>query len=137
MKFGEKLKELRSQKGITQEELAAKIGVTKRTIVGYEAGNYYPRKREVYNRLAEVFGVDQNYLLTEDEEFDAQVSMKYGKRGEDQARGILEQTRELFAGGSLTPEDEIAFIHEIQQIFLDSKERAREKFTPKSRRSAT
>ena len=123
MKFGEKLKELRNQKGLTQEELAQKIGVKKRTIVGYEAGEYYPRKREVYNHLAEVFGVELNYLLTEDEE--------------EQARGILEQTRELFAGGALSPEDEIAFIHEIQQIFLDSKERAKEKFTPKSRRSAS
>lgn len=38
MNFGEKLKDLRTQKGWSQEELAKQMGVTRRTIGGYEAG---------------------------------------------------------------------------------------------------
>ena len=34
MNFGEKLKDLRTQKGGSQEELAKQMGVTRRTIVG-------------------------------------------------------------------------------------------------------
>lgn len=41
MNFGEKLKDLRTQKGWSQEELAKQMGVTRRTIGGYEAGTTY------------------------------------------------------------------------------------------------
>lgn len=34
--------ELRSQKGVTQEELAVAIGVTRQTIIAIEKGNYTP-----------------------------------------------------------------------------------------------
>lgn len=42
MNFGKKLKDLRTQKGWSQEELAKQMGVTRRTIGGYEAGTTYP-----------------------------------------------------------------------------------------------
>lgn len=48
MNFGEKLKDLRTQKGWSQEELAKQMGVTRRTIGGYEAGTTYPRTRDMY-----------------------------------------------------------------------------------------
>ena len=40
------------------------------------------------------------------------------------------QAAAMFAGGSLTDEDKIAFMDEIQSLYLDSKRRAK-KFTPK------
>ena len=54
MNFGEKLKDLRTQKGWSQEELAKQMGVTRRTIGGYEAGTTYPRTRDMYAKLAEM-----------------------------------------------------------------------------------
>ena len=36
--FGERLKFLRDQKGVTQEDLAELLGVNKQTISGYERG---------------------------------------------------------------------------------------------------
>lgn len=48
----------------------------------------------------------------------------------DVFQNILEQTAQLFAGGSLSDEDELAFITEMQRLYLDSKERAK-KYTPK------
>ena len=112
MNFGEKLKDLRTQKGWSQENLAKKMGVTRRTIGGYEAGTTYPRTRDMYAKLAELLETDVNYLMTEN----------------------LSQTRELFAGGSLSEEDQKAFAIEMQRIFMDSKKVAREKFTPKKYR---
>ena len=50
-----------------------------------------------------------------------------------QAQQILEQAAAMFAGGSLTDEDKIAFMDEIQSLYLDSKRRAK-KFTPKKYR---
>lgn len=125
MKFCEKVRQLRREKHWTQEELAGLIGVSKRTLLGYESGDYYPRKREVYHKMAELFGVDVNYLLTEDEAFMTEVGARYGLQGQRQARTILEQTAMLFAGGSLSEEDQIAFITEIQQLYLDAKKSAK------------
>lgn len=34
--------DLRTRKGITQEELAGKVGVTRQTIISIEKGNYDP-----------------------------------------------------------------------------------------------
>jgi putative transcriptional regulator len=34
--------ELRKKKGITQEELASSVGVTRQTIIAIEKGNYVP-----------------------------------------------------------------------------------------------
>lgn len=131
MIFGEKVKQLRTQKGWSQAELAKRLGKSTRAIAAYESGSSYPRTRDVYRKLAELLDVNVNYLMTENEEFMAEVGEKYGSRGQVQAEAILNQTRELFAGGTLSEHDEIAFLTEMQQIFLDSKKTAKEKFTPK------
>ena len=53
MKFGEKLKKARQEKGFSQEDLARMVGVSLRTIMNYENQNRYPKKREIYGKLAE------------------------------------------------------------------------------------
>lgn len=129
MKFGEKVKKLRKKMKLSQGELAAKIGVSARSVASYEAGTSYPRYKEIYEALAAALGVDVNYLRTEDEEFLEDVGQQFGSRGQRQATAILEEARQLFAGGELSEEDQIAFLTEMQQLFLDSKQRAK-KFTP-------
>lgn len=130
MTFGEKVKAERTKNNLSQPDLAKLVSVSTRTIAYYEAGKTYPRTLEVYDRLAKALHVEVNYLRTENEEFMTEVGQQYGCRGQMQANEILEQSRGLFAGGTLSPEDEIAFIQEIQQLYLDSKKRAREKYTP-------
>ena len=41
-KVDNRVYELRSSAGITQEELAQKVGVTRQTIIAVEKGNYTP-----------------------------------------------------------------------------------------------
>ena len=129
MKFSEKVKKLRKEMKLSQGDLAAKISVSARSVASYEAGTSYPRYKEVYEALAAALGVDVNYLRTEDEEFLEDVGQQFGSRGQRQATAILEEARQLFAGGELSEEDQIAFLTEMQQLFLDSKQRAK-KFTP-------
>ena len=69
MKFGEKLRQLRLEKGFTQEEVASAVNVSRRTYIGYEQEGRYPKKRDLYSRLAQVLDTETSYLLTEDEEF--------------------------------------------------------------------
>ena len=131
MKFGEKLKEQRTKAKLSQSELAKIIGCTRNTLVNYETGASYPQDRSVYTKFAKLFNVDVNYFLTEDEEFLTMAAENYGKRGQAQAAMLLEQAGALFAGGELSEADQIAFLHEMQGLFLESKKIARDKFTPK------
>ncbi len=130
MKFGDKIKNLRVEKKLSQQALGELIGVSTRTIQNYEAGVSYPKAHELYAKLANALGCDENYIKTEDEEFITSASSQYGTRGASQAQQILQQTAAMFAGGELTDEDKLAFMHEIQSLYFDSKDRAK-KFTPK------
>lgn len=130
MKFGNKIKNLRTEKKLSQQALGEMIGVSTRTIQNYEAGVSYPKAHELYAKLANALGCDENYIKTEDEEFITNASSQYGTRGASQAQQILQQTAAMFAGGELTDEDKLAFMHEIQSLYFDSKDRAK-KFTPK------
>ena len=52
VKMGKFLKELRKEKGLTQEQLGEKIGVTNKTDSRWENGNYssLPRYGELYHQ---------------------------------------------------------------------------------------
>ena len=53
--------------------------------------------------------------MSEDEAFITEASEQFGNRGAKQAQQILEQAAAMFAGGSLTDEDKIAF-EEIEDM---------------------
>ena len=129
MKFGEKLKELRAQKKISQQDVAKAVGVSHRTYQGYEQDGRHPKNREVYGRLAEFFGCDLNYLLTEDEAFVADAAEKYGPRGKRQAEQLVQEISGLFAGGELAEEDRDEMMRAIQEAYWKAKEKNR-KYAP-------
>ena len=93
MKFGEKVRQLRREAGLTQAQLAAQAGLGLRTVISYEKGESYPKKRSVYDDLAAIFGVDVNYLRTDDEEFLTVAAERYGAAGQRGARNALEQAK--------------------------------------------
>lgn len=130
MAFGEKIKNLRKSKNLNQTQLANAIGVSLRTIRGWEIEGRYPKQHELYQKLADVLGCDVSYLMTEEEAFVTEAAEQYGSRGAKQAQQILEQAAAMFAGGELSDDDKTAFMDEIQDVYLDSKKRAK-KFTPK------
>lgn len=62
MDFGNKLKELRMQNGLTQQQLATQLGVTKSVISFYECQERTPSP-EVLRKMASVFRVSTDFLL--------------------------------------------------------------------------
>nr|DAH43182.1 MAG TPA: Repressor protein CI [Caudoviricetes sp.] len=62
MDFSQIVKQLRLERGMTQQELANMVGLTKVTISQYETGKRKP-SFEMIEALADVFHVDMNYLL--------------------------------------------------------------------------
>lgn len=62
MEFSNRLKELRTQAGLTQLQLAQRLGITKSVISFYELSERAPSP-DVLIRLAQVFHVSTDYLL--------------------------------------------------------------------------
>ena len=62
MDFGDRLKELRKKSGLTQAQLAERIGVTKSVISFYEQRERSPSP-SVLIKMAKVFRVSTDYLL--------------------------------------------------------------------------
>ena len=60
--FGNTLKKLRLQEGLTQQQLATSLGVTKSVVSYYELQARYPSP-EVLRKLASLFHVSTDYLL--------------------------------------------------------------------------
>ena len=61
MPFGKRLKDARLKKGMTQEELASAVGVSKGAIGNYESEVSSP-KEPILIKLMKVLGIDANYL---------------------------------------------------------------------------
>ncbi len=70
MTFGEKVRDRRKVLGMTQGELAKKIGVCRDTVMHYEDGAHVPRTKARRQRLAEVLQMPYNDLFREDDQTD-------------------------------------------------------------------
>ena len=60
--FSERIKELRFQNGMTQDDVGKIIGVKRTSIYTYEKGLNYPEVRGLIT-LADYFGVSLDYLV--------------------------------------------------------------------------
>ena len=132
MKFSEKVKVLRKRKGLSQEAFGKLIGVKVRSVAYYESGGRYPED-EVFERMAGVFNVTVDFLKddtqpvapTKEECFIMKARSKYGAKGAAEAKKTIEKVKGLMAGGDLDENSKDAFFGVMQEIYLDSKERAK------------
>ena len=136
MAFKERLKEKRKEVGISQAELATRVGVTSRTIQNYEMGSRKPQNVEIVQKLAEALNTTTDYLLGN---ADRQILAAYARGGSKAARDVEELVTELsglFAGGELDEEEKDAVMAALTRAYWDAKE-DNKKYTPKGRRRTT
>ena len=62
MNFGDKLKEERKKKGMSQKELGQKLGVSQAMIAQYEKGDRTP-KIETINKIAQALDINPSILI--------------------------------------------------------------------------
>ena len=67
MRFEEKIVELRKQKGLSQEELAEQLGVSRQAVSRWELGQTLPDVPNLL-QLCELFGVSADYLVRDEEQ---------------------------------------------------------------------
>ena len=132
MVFGDKLKEYRKEKNLTQGQLASELGVNKRTIANYEAGHSYP-SMELISKIEEFFNVKVNLMMDEQDEFIAMAQAQGGRRGKIGAKQLVEEVSGLFAGGDLSETDKDAVMEALQEAYWIAKKNNK-KYTPKKYR---
>ena len=66
MEFNEKLQALRKQKGLTQEELAEKLYISRTAVSKWESGRGYPNIDSL-KAISKLFGITIDELLSGDE----------------------------------------------------------------------
>lgn len=69
MDFNQKLQQLRTQKGLTQEQLAEKVCVSRVAVSKWESGRGYPNLDSL-KKLSEIFSISVDELLSSNELID-------------------------------------------------------------------
>ena len=137
MTFSDKVKRSREVVGMTQSELAAKTGVSQRTIASYESGGAIAR-RSTMEKLARGLKVSVKYLMEENctdpldeiekDGYVEQARELYGSSGVRDMDTLLRDNAAMFAGGELSQDQKDAFFEAVMKAYLTCKEEAKEKY---------
>lgn len=114
MDFKSKIRLLRRESGLTQREIAEKIGVTYRTYQNYEAGASSP-SGAVLARISSLFGVSMDMLGDGHEQI-----AKNTENGELDA--LLSEMQALFSGGKLRDDDKKYVIDALTEAYYRTKD---------------
>ncbi|MGI6154236.1 MAG: helix-turn-helix domain-containing protein [Christensenellaceae bacterium] len=133
MTFGEKVKILRTEKGWLQKDVAKKLGITVRAYQNYELNNVLPRRKDILEKLCEMYDMTKGQLLDDNDLFFINIREQYGAKGENQAKKILEEAHAYLAGGDISDDDREMFMESFMRMYLRSKEIAKEKYGKKKK----
>lgn len=99
---GAKMRELRKERGITQQELADALDMTRSAIGGYEIGRRVPRLPEL-QKIASFLGVGLDYFgfVSKDEIFD-----------------VLMRAKDVFESESVSQDDKDKLYKELMRMYL-------------------
>lgn len=117
MLFSEKIRMLRTSARLTQEEVAKKIGVSMRSYASYEHGTF-PKKREVYDKIAALYSVDKDYLLVEDDKTEKLIQIE---DKDNLSSSIVAQVASILQDKNFSKEQKNDFIQSIINIYFDSE----------------
>lgn len=92
MLLGKRLRELRKEKGWTQEKLGDMVNVTKVSICCYESGTRIPTM-DTFLSLIKVFNIDPNYLLGYDKYIVSDSKEDYGMHASVEEIALLKELR--------------------------------------------
>lgn len=127
--FAEKVVKTRKKIGLTQEELAVRCGITKRTVASYETDGRIPHGSNL-GRLAEALGVTVSYLkdetagdimLSPEDLYIDRLRSLYGEEMAAEVGGLLTRTASLFAGGKLDQDAKDQYFLALTNAYIACK----------------
>ena len=111
--FGDRIKELRLARGLTQEELGELTGLQKSAIAKYENGKTENMKRAVIMKMAKALGVSPAYLAFGEEA--ETEGYYYDRETADMAQEMFErpELRVLFDASRNATKEDIEAVAEL------------------------
>lgn len=99
MKFGENLKNLRTSKKLSQEDLAEKVGVSRQSVSKWECGDAYPEMNNLLE-LCKIFHCHLNDLvndtITDVDSLDEEIKMNIVKLKKEQQKKMKVLSKSIF-----------------------------------------
>lgn len=123
MLFGDRLRKMREDAGMTRVELGQLIGVSDRVLGYYESNDRFPKKPETLQKISEVFHVSVDSLIGHDGALIQSAGEQYGYTGARQAKEVLQDVQTLFAGGELPEADRDEFFRLVAEMYFDAKQK--------------
>ena len=114
---GDRIFELRKQKGYSREALAKLCGVSSKSIQNYENGSRVPIIDNI-KKIATVLETSVDYLIK-----GVEVDLSTEALTQEEMEEIKDRTSALFAGGKLSEEAKLKFLQELQDIYIDARRR--------------
>jgi transcriptional regulator with XRE-family HTH domain len=91
--LGERIKQVRTERGLKRGQMAARIGVTSQAIVRWEKG--YGVKRENLRKMADEFDLSYEWLLTGEQALSGQMIRRIKALPEFEARQFVQEIEYL------------------------------------------
>lgn len=101
--IGGKLKTLRKGRGLTQFELAEKVGLSRCTISNYECGRRSPHISEI-RILSDFFGVSLDF---------------FGAETQDESFELLSRAKAIFTNEAISKDEKTRLYKEVMRMYLD------------------
>jgi len=131
--FGERLKELRKNKKLTQDELAKTFYLNKSSISRYENDTQIP-ENELLQNIADYFNVSLDYLMGRTNIVNTHsntVTTTQTKKEQKDHDSFMEDAKALFMNGELDEDDKEKIFKDISDLFWESKKINKEKHSKK------
>ncbi|MCT2882633.1 helix-turn-helix domain-containing protein [Lentilactobacillus buchneri] len=128
MDLGTRLKQLRNEKGLTQEELGKKINVSKASISLYEKNMREP-SRESLLTFANYFDVTTDYLLGNTTSRQGKAPDWADEQDKNDLKKFLEENENsmTYGGENLTDEEREQVKHVLEGVFWKHQRNYRNK----------
>ncbi|WP_196607170.1 helix-turn-helix domain-containing protein [Pectinatus frisingensis] len=143
--ISKRIKELRTEKNLTQKELANLLSLTPKMISFYELGQRTPPS-DIILKLAEIFNVSTDYLLgRESDEYDKLSNDNLPELNKKDEKDIAKELEKMmsdldsdgglsFYGEPLDDDNKEILRTSLENTLRLSKQLAKKKFTPKKYR---
>ena len=135
--FDKRLRQLRREYNMTQEDLGEKLGVGKTTISNYETGKSYPDNENIL-KLSKIFEVTTDYLLGASNVRDRSILTPKDEKDISKTLNVLKDQIEncenapLNYGGIEVSNEEAELLYDAVELALKRiKKKNKEKYAPK------
>lgn len=139
--FSDKLKELRTKKGLSQKALSELLFVSQQTVGKWETNKATPNP-ETISKIADIFEVTSDYLLDRTTNSQNNKKSDLTNRDKREIADVIEEYKEqllsadgLMLDGEMIDEDDVQKIITAMQLGMEMiKKDNKERFTPKKYR---